>query len=144
VMKLGPAGVEAIAARAAAVRRQGMSAVVDAIPQSALAPATRSGNPAVYALFRAMLLAHDPESYAAHCEALLRLDATNRMAGVRMPVLLIAGDSDPTAPATAVEDLARRFPDARTVTITGAAHAMQLDQPERVSEALREFLRGTA
>jgi 3-oxoadipate enol-lactonase len=144
VMKLGPAGVEAITARAAAVCRDGMAAVVDALPQGALAPATRAGNPAVHALFRAMLLAHDPESYAAHCEALLRLDAIALVSAVRVPVLLMAGDSDPTAPAAAVQELAARFANGRALVLPSAGHAMQLDQPDRVSEALRGFLQEDA
>ena len=142
VLKLGPAGVQGITARAAAVRRDGMPAVVDTIPQGALSPATRASNPAVHALFRASLLAHNPESYAAHCDALLRLDAAALIPVIHVPVLLIAGDCDPTAPLAAVQELAGRFRDGRAAVISGAAHAMQLDQPPAVTAAIHDFLKG--
>ena len=139
VTKLGEAGVQAITQRAAVVRDQGMQAVVDAIPMGALAPKTRRDNPAVHALFRASLLANDPESYARHCEALVRADADALAPSVRAPTVLIGGDLDPTAPAASIAVLAGRLPDAETVEIADAGHAMQLDQPERVNAELEKF-----
>jgi pimeloyl-ACP methyl ester carboxylesterase len=39
-----------------------------------------------------------------------------------------------------VEDLSRRFRDARVAVIEKAGHAMQLDQPAAVTAAIRAFL----
>ncbi len=139
VTKLGAAGVDAITKRAAAVRERGMEAVIDAIPIGALAPKTRNENPAVHALFRASLLANDPESYARDCGALVRADADVPASRVRAPTLLIGGSSDPTAPAASLQALASRLADAETVEIPDAGHAMQLDQPQLVSAALERF-----
>ena len=139
VTKLGAAGVDAITKRAAAVRELGMEAVVDAIPMGALAPKTRNENPAVHALFRASLLANDPESYARDCEALVRADADALASSVKAPTLLIGGSSDPTAPPASLQALASRLARAETVELPDAGHAMQLDQPQLVSATLEQF-----
>lgn len=139
VTKLGAAGVEAITKRASAVRELGMEAVVDAIPMGALAPKTRDENPAVHALFRASLLANNPESYARDCEALVRADADSLASRVQAPTLLIGGSSDPTAPPPSLQALASRLAAAETMEIPHAGHAMQIDQPQLISAALERF-----
>ena len=139
VTKLGAAGVEAITKRASAVRELGMEAVVDAIPMGALAPKTRDENPAVHALFRASLLANNPESYARDCEALVRADADSLASGVQVPTLLIGGSSDPTALPASLLALASRLAAAETTEIPDAGHAMQIDQPQLVSAVLERF-----
>jgi 3-oxoadipate enol-lactonase/4-carboxymuconolactone decarboxylase len=140
VTKLGESGLAAFRDRAAKVRAEGMGPIADILPTGALSANTRETNPAVHGLFRAMILANDAECYALHCEALMRADATALIPDVQCPVLLIAGDSDPTAPPAAVDDLSRRFRDARVAVIEKAGHAMQLDQPAAVTAAIRAFL----
>ena len=61
---------------------------------------------------------------------------------VILAVLLLAGEHDPTAPPAAVHELAARFRSASTATITGAGHAMQLDQPRAVADAIAAFSSG--
>ncbi|MBI3470314.1 MAG: alpha/beta fold hydrolase [Candidatus Solibacter usitatus] len=139
VTKLPGTAVNAIRDRAAKVRSEGMGPMADALPMGALAAATRERNPAVHALFRALILANDAASYAAHCEALLRADASALLGEVRCPALLIAGEADPTAPPAAVQELAGRIAGSRVVEIADAAHAMQLDQPAQVGRVLGEF-----
>jgi len=139
VLRLPETAHDAIRNRAALVRSDGMAAVVDTIPLGALSPATRESRPEVHGLFRAMLLANDAECYAAHCEALLGAEADEEIGNVRVPVLLLAGDSDPTAPLKAVSELASRFTNSRLAVIPNAGHAMQLDNPAAVNHALSEF-----
>jgi pimeloyl-ACP methyl ester carboxylesterase len=140
VIKLGEAGMTAIRGRADRIRKEGMPAVVDAIPQGALSPESRSADPALHGLFRAMLLANDPECYALHCEALLASQADPLVEQVRAPALLIAGECDPTAPPAAVFQLAERLRQPRVEVVAGAGHAMQLDQAARVNGILLDFL----
>ncbi len=144
VLKLPEAAIPAIRDRAAKVRAEGMAPMADALPAGALAAATRESNPAVLALFRAMILANDPEMYARHCEALLAAGAAALLDQVRCPALLLAGDSDPTAPPAAVEKLAGALRGCRYAAIAGAAHAMQLDQPTAVTAELERFVESLA
>jgi pimeloyl-ACP methyl ester carboxylesterase/ketosteroid isomerase-like protein len=64
------------------------------------------------------------------------------VAKVSMPVLILHGTKDRNAPYAAGEQWLTLLPDARLVTIPGAAHALWLDDPLTVFAALRTFLRG--
>jgi pimeloyl-ACP methyl ester carboxylesterase len=96
-----------------------------------------------HAFFRALVLGNEPRCYAAHCEALLRADADRLLRDVRCPVLLIAGDKDPTVPVARVEALAAKVADSRLAVIPDGGHAMQLDRPDLVSDTLRDFFDST-
>jgi pimeloyl-ACP methyl ester carboxylesterase len=60
---------------------------------------------------------------------------------IRCPVLLVEGETSPFAYAP--EEMARRagcFANARRVTVTGAAHAIQRHRPDELARLLVEFL----
>ena len=59
-----------------------------------------------------------------------------------MPVLTIHGTRDRNAPYGGGREWARRLPDARLVTVPGAAHAVYLEDPVVVWGSIRQFLRG--
>lgn len=60
--------------------------------------------------------------------------------GVRAPVLVIAAEEDLLTPDAA--GLARQLPDARLVVVPGAGHAVALEAPDAVNEALLRHLAG--
>lgn len=62
-------------------------------------------------------------------------------AGVRCPVLVIAGERDPITPVEAARELADAFPPrlVELVEIPHAAHEVTLDAPELVRAHLRRF-----
>ncbi|HUP63507.1 MAG TPA: alpha/beta hydrolase [Thermoanaerobaculia bacterium] len=61
---------------------------------------------------------------------------------VKVPVLTIHGTKDRNAPYASGVDWAKTLPDARLLTIEGAAHASWLDEPVTVFGSIRHFLRG--
>jgi len=61
---------------------------------------------------------------------------------ITMPVLVIHGDKDRNAPYPGGRAWASSLPDARLVTVPGAAHAVWRDDPVAVFGAIRHFLRG--
>jgi pimeloyl-ACP methyl ester carboxylesterase len=61
---------------------------------------------------------------------------------VKVPVLTIHGDKDRNAPYDGGVDWVKSFPDARLVTVKGAAHASYIDDPVTVFGAIRHFIRG--
>jgi pimeloyl-ACP methyl ester carboxylesterase len=61
---------------------------------------------------------------------------------VAHPVLTIHGTFDRNAPYAAGREWAHRLPDARLLTIEGAAHMALLEEKEKVVAAIRTFLRG--
>jgi proline iminopeptidase len=64
------------------------------------------------------------------------------LARVSMPVLTIHGTRDRNAPYGAGREWAMKLPNARLVTVPGAAHAAYLDDPVNVWGSIRQFLRG--
>jgi proline iminopeptidase len=65
-----------------------------------------------------------------------------QLALVKRPVLTIHGTRDRNAPYGAGREWASLLPDARLLTIDGAAHQSWVDAPERVFGAIDRFLSG--
>ena len=59
---------------------------------------------------------------------------------IACPVLLIAGEHDPIAPAAAVAELASAIPQGRFIEAKGAGHTVHRDQPEWFAKTLVEWL----
>ena len=85
----------------------------------------RSGSGVLYADFCAC------DAYGTGLEA---------AANIKCPALLILGKRDQMAPMKAAQALAARIPNARTVALEGAGHALMSEQPDAVLDALIEHL----
>ena len=114
--------------RAELVRREGMSAIADAV----LARWFTDGAPAEY---REMLLACPPEGYARCCEALADADLSNDLLRIVAPTLVIAAAHDPTV----TPDDAKQLP-GRLVLLDDAAHLANADDPDGFNDALLAHL----
>jgi len=68
--------------------------------------------------------------------------ASADLARINMPALVIHGTKDRNVPYGSGRDWAMSLPDARLVTIDGAAHVSWADDPIAVFGSIREFLRG--
>jgi pimeloyl-ACP methyl ester carboxylesterase len=75
-----------------------------------------------------------------------RFDFRSRLAGVKCPTLVLAGDLDPVTPMADSEDIAAALPPAlvRFERFIGAGHGVGHDAPERYYSLLRAFVRGEA
>lgn len=60
---------------------------------------------------------------------------------MRVPVLLLRGESSDILHAETAYAMARRLADCRPVTIPAAGHHIFLDNPDAFVEAVTEFLR---
>jgi pimeloyl-ACP methyl ester carboxylesterase/ketosteroid isomerase-like protein len=86
-----------------------------------------------------------PVNVSAHFASLMKTPATltpEQLAKVTMPVLTIHGTKDRQASYEDGVAWVKSLPDARLVTVEGAAHALWLDEPAIVFAAMRQFLRG--
>ncbi|MFC5835486.1 4-carboxymuconolactone decarboxylase [Nonomuraea insulae] len=86
------------------------------------------------------LAATDPAAYAACCDALAAYDLRGELAGITVPALIVAGRADPATPPPHARELADGIQDATLVEIPGAAHLANVDQPDRVTQALLTHL----
>jgi pimeloyl-ACP methyl ester carboxylesterase len=59
---------------------------------------------------------------------------------VKCPVLIIAGSRDQMTPLQATRELGKHIPQARTVVLEGAGHALMAEQPDAVLDAMIGFL----
>lgn len=85
-----------------------------------------------------------PVNVSAHFASLMKTPVTltpEQLAKVTMPVLTIHGTKDRQASYEDGVAWVKSLPNARLVTVEGAAHAMWLDEPAIVFAAIREFLR---
>jgi pimeloyl-ACP methyl ester carboxylesterase len=58
-------------------------------------------------------------------------------------VLVLAGDSDRTAPIESLHEMAKHFRDSELIEIPRGGHVMQLDRPGTVGRTLAEFFSRT-
>jgi pimeloyl-ACP methyl ester carboxylesterase len=65
-----------------------------------------------------------------------------RVAQLTMPTLVVHGDRDRNAPYGAGRDWAYMLPNARLVTVEGAAHQSFAERPDVVRPAVAAFLSG--
>jgi proline iminopeptidase len=81
--------------------------------------------------------------FEASISSIRKLDIRDSdLAEVTMPVLTIHGTKDRNAPYGGGREWAAILPDARLVTVPGAAHFPWLDNPELVFSSIDTFLRG--
>jgi proline iminopeptidase len=64
-------------------------------------------------------------------------------AKVTMPVLILHGTKDRSAPYGGAREWSTLLPDARLITLEQVAHALWIEAPEKVFGAIDAFLRGT-
>lgn len=71
-----------------------------------------------------------------------RDDVVPRLPEIAVPALVIVGEEDVSLPPVHSRVLARGLRASELVEIAGAGHLSALEQPEAVTEAMLEFLRG--
>lgn len=60
---------------------------------------------------------------------------------IAAPTLLIWGELDARSPLSVARQFDEAIPDTALVVIEGAGHVSNLEQPERVNQAVRQFCR---
>lgn len=85
------------------------------------------------------ILQADPHAYRAAILALARFNLLPRLAGLRVPTLVVTGQDDRTiAPANQAQLLA--IPGSRQAVIANAGHGVIAEQPEAFNRELLAFL----
>ena len=131
-----------IRARAQKARAGGvvaMQEIADAIVQGATSASTREALPVAVAMVRESLMRQDAKGYAGSCEALAAAQSA-ALEDINVPVLLITGDEDAVAPPSAVNEMARRLPNARVVVLNRCGHWTTFERPTECANQLEEFL----
>lgn len=99
--------------------------------------------PAVVAEIHAAVARLDPASvhWAIRSVVPYRVDQHARLAGVRKPVLVVAGAEDRTFPVAETRRMAEAIPGARFEVLPRIGHLAALEAPEVVNPLIEGFLR---
>ncbi len=126
-------------------RTQGAGAIGDRMLPKMLTPKTAAERADIVAAARAMMARQPVDGVVAALEAMRdRPDSTPMLAEITTPTLVVTGAQDTLIPPTEAESMREAIRGARLVSIPGAAHLSNLDQPDTFNAALRNFLKSLA
>ena len=133
------AGRAARDAAIAAVRSEGAAAIVDGMVGKLLSPASLQ-NASLVERLRRIVLRQKPETLESDLTAMRdRPDATELLARLAAPTLVLAGVEDAITPPAESETMAAAIPGARYVPIPATGHLTPMERPGAVAAALAEF-----
>lgn len=69
-----------------------------------------------------------------------RTDILDRISAIRAPTLVIVGEKDVATTIDKAQHIVERITGARLVTVSDAGHMTPIEQPQRISRILAEFL----
>lgn len=86
------------------------------------------------------MAAIDPEAYRIGARAVWLADQHERAAAIRVPTLILCGDSDAITPPVLSVELAALIPGSKLHIIKAASHLANLDKPAEFNAAIDDFL----
>jgi 3-oxoadipate enol-lactonase len=83
-----------------------------------------------------------PDAYNRQAQAYLRHDALDRLADIRSPTLVIAGEQDLLTPPWVCREVAVRIPGSQFEIITGegSSHVVPIERPHEFNDLVTTFL----
>lgn len=138
----GSLAEEDVRARVEAVREALAAPPEDFDPSLAL-PGWFAGDPPAefVPLLEEMAGAVRPESVRNAVVVMAEADQRDLLPRIAVPTLLVWGELDVRSPLSVAHQFEEAIPDAELVVIPGAGHLTNLETPEAVNDALREFCR---
>jgi 3-oxoadipate enol-lactonase len=121
-------------------RTQGMPALVEETLQRWFTPPYLAERPPQVEMIRKQILATPVNGFIGCSEAIRRLDYLERLAGIKLPTLVIVGENDPGTPVAESEAICKRIPGARLQVLPSAAHLCNIEQADAFNRALVGFL----
>jgi len=129
-------------ANAQRVLAEGVGFLAEAMLEKLFTAETVERRPELVEATRRVIVAASPQGVAAALRGMAaRPDASAWLPEIDLPTLVICGREDAITSVEEMRGMAARLPQARFVEIAGAGHMSPLEQPQRVNEAIAEFLR---
>ncbi len=92
-------------------------------------------------LLEEMAAAVRPESLRTQLLVMAEADQRDLLPRIAVPTLLIWGELDARSPLSVAHQFEEAIPDTKLVVIPGCGHLSNLEQPEQVNAAVRDFCR---
>jgi 3-oxoadipate enol-lactonase len=119
------------------VKANGVSVVVDAMLPKML---TAQAPPALVTEARQIMMSSSQSGVTAALKAMAeRPDSTDTLRNIAVPTLIAVGDADTITPPADAQRMAGLAPNATLVTIRGAAHLSNMEQPDQFNKAVEAF-----
>ena len=131
---------QALRQRAAAIRKGGMPAVLQASMERWFTPEFRQRRPDVVDRASKSVLACEPAAQAALWDIIAGLDTHARLTSLTCPTLVLAGAEDPSTPPAAARVIQEQIPGAAVEIIAGASHMVTLEKPQAINALLETFI----
>jgi 3-oxoadipate enol-lactonase len=102
-------------------------------------PFRTKGDPAIDKVAQ-MIRSTPPLGYAGCCQALPKINATDRLKEIKSPIQIIVGEQDAGTPVAMSQAIHAAAPGSELVIIPNASHLSNVEQPAAFDAALTGFL----
>lgn len=125
----------------AQVKESGASVVVESMYPKLLSPETYKSKPAIATELREIMSGATPKGVVAALSAMRdRLDSTELLPNLHMPVLIVHGKDDQIIPPAEAEAMAKAIPHNDAHILDHAGHLPNLEQPDEFNRIVEKFL----
>ena len=124
-----------------AVRTNGVNGYAEGFVKAVFAPANLSAKADKVAMITKII---ESNSSLGICGTILalagRTETTSSLPGIKVPTLILVGESDAVTPPSASQEMHEKIPDSAFHIIANAAHMSNLENPEIFNGYLLSFL----
>jgi 3-oxoadipate enol-lactonase len=121
-------------------RTQGMQPLVQPTLERWFTPAYRSAHPETMTRVGKLIADTPVAGYVGCCRAIPKLNLTDRLKEIKVPIQIIVGADDQGTPVAMSQAIHENAPGSRLDILPQAAHLSNIEQPAAFDRALREFL----
>ncbi|RMD85551.1 MAG: 3-oxoadipate enol-lactonase [Candidatus Dadabacteria bacterium] len=126
--------------RIESVLNEGLGPQVEPTIERWLSPEWASAHPEAVEKIRRTLERTPVAGYVGCCQAISKLDLTERLAEISCPTLVIVGEDDPGTPVSAARTIHERIAGSRLCVVPKARHLANVEQADLVSREILSFL----
>ena len=119
---------------------KGMEALVESPSNRWFPPEFVATKAPVLDKVRGMIRTTPYDGFAGCAYALSDYDLKPGLGGIKNPVMLICGTKDATYPG--MQAINAAVPGSKLVDLEGAGHISNVEQPDKFTQAIRDFLKG--
>ncbi|HXY89618.1 MAG TPA: alpha/beta fold hydrolase [Xanthobacteraceae bacterium] len=133
-------GKEAFRVMAKKVAEAGMGTIAEIAANRVFHAAYLTAHPQAIGERKAVLLKIDPAAFRAACTSLIDADLVPKLAGLKVPTLVVYGELDQATPPGLNKLIALRAPGVHAIELAGCGHCPPLEQPRAFLAAISDFL----
>ena len=121
-------------------QEKGMGALVDGTLGRWFTDPYRAAHPDVMTTVGGWIAATPVAGFTGCCQALPKINCTDRLQEIKAPALVIVGEQDMGTPPAMARAIHAALPGSKLVVIPSAAHLSNMEQPAAFTKALLDFL----